>query len=133
MNTQSPNYQAIVKNAIETVIANDRAVNEQESAALTILSDDGTITNCNKACENLLGCRSSELTGQHISRLLPLMAKVKEFKGKRAISFLRFLSHIGYNFDVSMINGTYFSAELVFNEKKYYMHVLIYPVKSKRH
>ena len=132
MNTQSSNYQASVK----TSIANNRVVSVQETAALTLLSD-GCISNCNKTCENLLGCMPGAMTGQHIIQLLPVLAKAKEFKGKRAISFLRFLSRIGYRFDVAMMNGKLFSAELLFNEKKYngqcYMQVLIYPVNNKYH
>jgi uncharacterized protein YmfQ (DUF2313 family) len=129
MNTQSSNYQANVK----TSIANNRVVSVQETAVLTLLSD-GSISTCNMACENLLGCLPSGMTGQHITQLLPVLAKVKELKGKRAISFLRFLSRIGYRFDVAMMNGKHFPAELHFSEIKYnsqyYMQVLIYPVNN---
>lgn len=140
MNTQPPASQTKVKPSI----TNDRVgnyqvesnanVSEQDVAILTLLSD-GSINSCNQAAGKLFGCVPSAMSGKPITKFLPQVARAKQFKDKRTVSFLRFLSRIGHRFDVVRMNGTHFPAELVFNELEYtgnnYIHVFIHPVKQK--
>lgn len=142
MNTQPQASQTKVKSSITNDrIENDHADSktiacEQDVAVLTILSD-GSINTCNQAAGRLFGCLPSAVSGRHITMFLPQVAKAQQFKGKRSVSFLRFLSRIGHRFDVVRTNGTHFPAELVFNDLEYtgrnYMHVFIHPVKQKRY
>ncbi len=142
MNTQPHTSQIKVKNAFANRCVDNHYLDVDtnayghDPATLTLLSD-GNIYTCNQAAGKLFGCLPSAMIGLPITRLLPQVAKAKQFKGKRTVSFLRFLSRIGHRFDVVKMNGTHFPAELIFSEKEYTvrncMYLFIHPVKQKRH
>ena len=88
---------------------------EQQTAILT-LYDNGTIRECNQAAAELLDCAASKLTWQHISNFMPLLAETNLMQGGRVNPNLRFLSHIGYGFEVIGLSGVHFACALFFNE-----------------
>ena len=107
-------------------------ISEKETAALMIY-DNGMIHSCNQAGGELFGNSDSELTGQHIKRLLPQLAEIKLVQDKQANTYLRFLSRIGHPFEAVRMSGTSFTCELFFNDVEYhgrhYLRVIIRPVK----
>jgi hypothetical protein len=88
---------------------------EKETAVLT-LYDNGTIRECNQAAAELLGCAPANLTWQHISTIMPQLAESALMQGERVNPNLRFLSHIGYGFEVIGLSGVHFVCALFFNE-----------------
>ncbi|MDP1658535.1 MAG: hypothetical protein Q8L73_04205 [Methylotenera sp.] len=88
---------------------------EEETAVLT-LYDNGTIRECNKAAAELLDCNPSHLTWQHISTVLPQLAETALMQGKSVNPNLRFLSHIGYSFEMISLSGVHFFCAIFFNE-----------------
>jgi hypothetical protein len=88
---------------------------EEETAVLT-LYDNGTICECNRAAAKLLDCMPSRLTWQHVSTFLPQLAENTLMLGGGVNPNLRFLSHIGYGFEVVGMSGVHFACALFFNE-----------------
>lgn len=106
----------------------------EEITAVLTLYDNGTICECNKAAGELLGCSPIKLTWQHISTFLPQLAGASLMQGERINPNLRFLSHIGYSFEMIGITGVHFACALFFNEVenlgKHYLRLIIRPVNS---
>lgn len=104
----------------------------EEITAVLTLYDDGTICECNKAAGELLGCAPIKLTWQHVSTFLPQLAGAVLMQGERINPNLRFLSHIGYGFDMIGISGVHFACALFFNEVeslgKHYLRLIIRPI-----
>jgi hypothetical protein len=88
---------------------------EQETAVL-MLYDNGTIRECNHAAAELLDCLPSKLTWQHISTIMPQLGETTLMQGERINPNLRFLSHIGYGFEVIGLSGVHLVCALFFNE-----------------
>lgn len=88
---------------------------EQETAVL-MLYDNGTILDCNQAAAELLGCIPSKLTWKHISTVMPQLTEATLMQGEKINPHLRFLSHIGYGFEVIALSGVHFACALFFNE-----------------
>jgi len=88
---------------------------EQETAVL-MLYDNGTILDCNQAAAELLDCTPSKLTWQHISTIMPQLTEATLMQGEKINPHLRFLSHIGYGFEVIALSGVHFACALFFNE-----------------
>ena len=137
MNAQFTNKQGnaetlIVNNYVGDCVDVKVGICEKEAAALT-LYDNGIIRTCNQAGRKLLDCSLSELTGQHITRLLPQLADIKLVYDRRANSYLRFLSRMGHRFEVVKMSGTSFVGELFFNDVEYlgqhHLRVIICPAR----
>lgn len=88
---------------------------EQETAVL-MLYDNGTIRECNQAAAELLDCSPSNITWQHISSIMPQLADTTLMQGEKINPNLRFLSRIGYGFEVIGLSGVHFACALFFNE-----------------
>ena len=88
---------------------------KNKEAVLTLL-ENGMILNCNEAGARLLGCDSSKLTWQPISRLLPQLADLALLVDKKINPYLKFLSVVGHRYEVRAMNGTHFACELFFSE-----------------
>ena len=86
-----------------------------KEAVLTLL-ENGMILNCNLAGASLLGCDSSKLTWQPISRLLPQLAGLALVLDEKINPYLKFLSVVGHRYEVRAMNGTHFACELFFSE-----------------
>lgn len=124
MSTHFKNYQAEQENIMvnheqgferldSTEINHNLAKNKE--AVLTLL-ENGMILNCNQAGASLLGCDSSKLTWQPISRLLPQLADLALLVDKKINPYLKFLSVVGHRYEVRAMNGTHFACELFFSE-----------------
>jgi PAS domain-containing protein len=104
-----------------------------EEAPAMILSDDGTITNCNVACATLLGCPMTEIVWQHISKFLPQIQEEMLFKEHHLNPRLRFLSRIGHHFQAVRCNGALFASKVFFvelgNTCESFIRVIIRPVE----
>ena len=86
-----------------------------KEAVLTLL-ENGMILNCNLAGASLLGCDSSKLTWQPISRLLPQLAGLALVLDEKINPYLKFLSVVGHRYEVRAMNDTHFACELFFSE-----------------
>lgn len=88
---------------------------EQETAVLTLYGN-GTIRDCNQAAAELLECNPNTLTWRHISTIMPELTEDKLMQGDTINPHLRFLSHIGYGFEMVDLNGVHSVCALFFNE-----------------
>lgn len=125
----------------ETLAINDRADrssdiktdNSEKEAATLTLQDNGVILDCNQRGGELLGCLPGELIGQSIGNVLPELATINLAQNKQAVSYWRFLSHIGHHFEVLHQSGACFSGKLFFRDAEnfgqHYLRVIIYPLK----
>lgn len=99
-----------------------------------ILSENGMIQECSMACMTYLKCSPSELLWQHISVLLPQFAVMPLMQGGQINPRLRFLSHIGNQFELIGKGGVRFLSEVFFNDVegqgRHYLHLVIRPVRS---
>lgn len=99
----------------ESIASVGNCQSEEEMAVLT-LYDNGLICECNKAAASLLDCLPNKLTWQPIVKFLPWLEETPLMQGKSINPNLRFLSHIGYSFEVISMSGVHFACTLFFNE-----------------
>lgn len=114
MLVQPVTQQALTVASIADIGEKDLIVPEEAMATLT-LNDKGMIRDCSQALGKLLGCQPSNLLWQHISLLMPQLAKTTLMNTGQINPRLHFLSRIGYPFEVIGVNGTRFASELFFN------------------
>ncbi|HPX88940.1 MAG TPA: hypothetical protein PL133_06710 [Methylophilaceae bacterium] len=88
---------------------------EERTAVLT-LDENGTIFDCNQAAAKLIDCVPSRLKWKHISKVIPEFAETALVQGGIVNPNLRFLSHIGYQFELVGLNGVHIACALFFNE-----------------
>lgn len=124
MSTHFKSYQAEQENIMvnheqgferldSTEINHNLAKNKE--VVLTLL-ENGMILNCNQAGASLLGCDSSKLAWQPISRLLPQLTDLALLVDKKINPYLKFLSVVGHRYEVRAMNGTHFACKLFFSE-----------------
>ena len=108
---------------------------ENDSLVLT-LHYNGMISDCNKAGGKLLGCLPSELIWQHISRLLPQLKNIALMQGQNLNPYLRFLSRVGYKFDVISLKGAHLVCKVFFCEigcmGHRFLRVIICPIAQEQ-
>jgi len=96
------------------------------------LNLNGMISDCNKAGSRLLGCMPSDLIWQPISNLLPQLKNIALMKGSDINPYLRFLSRVGYHFDVISRKGVHWVGRAFFCEvggmEQHFLRVIICPV-----
>ncbi|MDO9051448.1 MAG: hypothetical protein Q8J59_04180 [Methylotenera sp.] len=109
------NSDALVTNEIEATNNADYSQSEEDLAFIT-LDDDGLICEYNKAAAILLDGAPNNLTWQPISKFLPWLKETPLMLGKSVNPTLRFLSRIGYSFEVIGVGGIHFACVLFFNE-----------------
>jgi PAS domain S-box-containing protein len=90
------------------------AVDPTELAMLA-LDDRGVIQNCNQTCEQVFGYRQDELTGHHVSTLLPQLKDTDLVLEDRVNSRLAFLCHCAIPFHARRCDGNSFTSELFIN------------------
>jgi len=128
----SINCNSYTKGTIDSglMFENRRKEIKQEMATL-ILFADGVIRNCNEEAVKLLDYLPSELTGQHISKVLPQLAEIQLVQMQRVNPYLRDLSRKGHQFKIVNKEGIHFSGELLFRDMEspglYHLRVIIYP------
>lgn len=79
------------------------------------LNDVGVIQNCNQTCEQVFGYRKNELSGCHVSTLLPQLKDIELVLEDRINSRLAFLCHCAIPFQARHRNGHVFATELFIN------------------
>lgn len=106
--------------------------NGEDSIAVLTLCDNGTIFECNNAAGALLDCVPSKLSWQHISTILPQLAEIALMQGEKINPNLRFLSRIGYTFEVVSLSGAHFTSAVFFNEVetlgRHFLRIILRPV-----
>lgn len=83
--------------------------------ALLRLDRRGTILEGSPGAEALLGCRSQDLAGRHLSQLVTYLAKLPLVVDGRLDSRLAYLSRCGFAFEVACRDGRRIAAELYFS------------------
>lgn len=107
----------------------------EESMAVLTLYDNGTIRECNRAAAKLLDCLPNKLIWQHVSALFPQLAEMALVQGGIINPNLRFLSHIGYQFELVGVSGVPIACALFFNEVedfgRHCLRLIIRPITPK--
>ena len=88
----------------------------EEITAVLTLDDSGRICDCNSAAAQLLDCAPGKVAWKHISIIVPQFAETALVQGGIINPNLRFLSHIGYQFDLVGLSGVHIACALFFNE-----------------
>lgn len=109
---------------------------ENDDRLVLTLHLNGMITECNKAGGRLLDCLPSELVWRHISQLLPQLKNVALMQGQNLSPYLRFLSRIGYQFEVISLKGAHLIGKAFFCEigsmDHRFLRVIICPLSQER-
>jgi len=133
MNTSSSAHQ------VEGMLASNLLNNDEhhyEDAGLNLpvltIYDNGMIRSGSNAAIELLGCSLDKLKWRHISTFLPQLTDMAITQSGKVNPNLRFLSRIGYSFDLINMRGVYIACTLFFNEiehfDKHYLRVIFRPV-----
>lgn len=132
ISTNDCNQVAVSNRLLEAGSLNH--VDAEYNMAVLMLDCNGTIRSCSRAGMALLGCSLDKLVYRHISVILPKLEEVTLMKGDGINPNLRFLSRIGYNFDVININGVHMACALFFNEVENFgkkcLRVIFRPIES---
>lgn len=123
-----------IKHATEKDRRTSACPSEEVTAVLT-LDDDGRICDCNPAAAHLLNCLPSKVVWKHISTIVPQFAETALVQGGIINPNLRFLSHIGYQFDLVGLGGVHIACALFFNEVedfgRHCLRMIIRPVNQE--
>lgn len=107
----------------------------EEVTAVLTLDDNGRICDCNPAAAQLLDCSPGKVAWKHISTIVPQFAETALVQGGIINPNLRFLSHIGYQFDLVGLSGVHIACALFFNEVedfgRHCLRLIIRPVESQ--
>ncbi|WP_461574402.1 PAS domain S-box protein [Thiobacillus sp.] len=79
------------------------------------LDDMGVIRDCSRACEQVFGYLPDELTGRHVSMLLPQLPDTELVQEGRINSRLAHLCHCAFAFQARRRDGRCFASELFIN------------------
>ncbi len=139
MRTSQIEYQVNQKATVTSInagsVAHAGVCQSEENTAVLTLYDNGTICECNKAAAELLDCAPSRLTWQHISTFLPQLAETTLMQGETINPNLRFLSHIGYGFEMIGMSGVHFVSAIFFNEVENFgrhcLRIIIRPIAQE--
>lgn len=135
MNTSSTARQP--KGLIANNLLNNSSYREDAVFNLPVLTiyDNGMVKSCSQAAAELLGYSHDKLRWRHISTLLPQLSDMAITEGGQVNPHLRYLSHIGYHFDVIDMQGAHIACALFFNEvecfDKHYLRVIFRPVEQQ--
>jgi hypothetical protein len=135
MNASSIAHQA--KGMHASNLLNNHYYHENAGLNLPVLTiyDNGMIRSCSKAAIELLGCSLDQLRWRHISTFLPQLADMAIIQSGKINPNLRFLSRIGYSFDLINIRGAHIACALFFSEvehfDRHYLRVIFRPVEHQ--
>ncbi|MDP3210453.1 hypothetical protein [Methylotenera sp.] len=135
MNASSIAHQA--KGMHASNLLNNHYHHENAGLNLPVLTiyDNGMIRSCSKAAIELLGCSLDKLRWRHISTFLPQLADMAIIQSGQINPNLRFLSRIGYSFDLINIRGAHIACALFFSEvehfDRHYLRVIFRPVEHQ--
>lgn len=86
-----------------------------DGLAMIATDDAGHIKDCSRGCEDIFGYRQHELSGRHVSTLLPQLADTELVQEDRVHPRLAFLCRCAMPFDARHRDGRRFSSELFIN------------------
>lgn len=135
MNTSSNVYQ--LKSMMPSNLLSKHDHYEDTGLNLPELTiyDNGVIRSCSKDASRLLACSLDKLRWCHVSTFIPQLADMAIMEGGQINPNLRYLSHIGYHFDLVNMRGAHISCAFFFNEiehfDKHYLRVIFRPVESQ--
>lgn len=89
-------------------------MNTDDLASITV-DDSGVILRCSEGCEAVFGYPQHELTGRHVSTLIPHLRKTELVLEDRVNSKLAFLCRCAMPFEAQHRDGKSFSCELFIN------------------
>lgn len=92
----------------------------EEGMLVLMLNESGRIMNCNAVAGKLLGCTTSQLLWQPVSKFLPKLSGTVLMQNGQINPRLRFLSRIGHLFEVMSPDGEVFPSRVFFNEVENY-------------
>lgn len=102
-----------------------------DNMAVLMINDNGIIHECNRAFEKLFGYLSSDILWKHVSLLLPQLAGIALMNSGQVNPRLRFLAHIGHQFEVISLGGIHFASQLFISEVEnlgeHYLRIIICP------
>lgn len=109
-------------------------VGTDDGIAAVTLDSDGTILDCNQSASVLLNCSVIKPTWLHISEFFPQLAEITLLIGESINPKLRFLSRVGYHFEVIAMNGLRFASKLYFVDidhlGDHYLRLIIVPASQ---
>lgn len=85
---------------------------DDDEPATFALSENGIIDDCSVVGERLFGYHRGELTGRHISVLLPKLGRMDLRQGEHVNPRLAYLCHCGIPFEARRRDGERFACEL---------------------
>ena len=110
----------------------ERLQSGEDPYAVLMICDNGIIFECNNAAGDLLDCKPSKLTWQHIYSILPQLADMSLMRGDHLNPHLRFLSRLGYTFETVGMTGAHFVSTVFFNEietlGRHFLRIILRPV-----
>ncbi|MGB4813348.1 MAG: hypothetical protein WBP13_12825 [Methylophilaceae bacterium] len=98
-----------------THIQHDEVSHSTLEMAVLTLDENGTICECSTAAD-LLGGSHSKIVWQHVSKIVPQFAETALVSGGIINPNLKFLSHIGYQFELVGFSGLHIGCALFFNQ-----------------
>lgn len=108
-----------------------QSIDTQDRMAVLMISDTGTIQECNKAFEKLFGYLSVDILCKHVSMLLPQLAGIPLMNGEEINPRLRWLSRIGHPFVAIGLGSIQFASQLfihkIENPDQHYLRLVICP------
>lgn len=107
------------------------SIDTADNMAVLMINDNGIIHECNKAFEKLFGYLSSDILWKPVSILLPQLAGIALMDSGQVNPRLRFLTHIGHQFEVIGLGGMHLASQLFINEidnfGQHYLRIIICP------
>jgi len=135
MNTSSTAHQIKDIMPSNLLIRHDQYEDTGLNLPELTIYDNGMIRGCSNAASELLCCTLDKLRWRHISIFLPQLSGMAIIESGKINPNLRFLSHIGYHFDVIDMQGAHIACALFFNEVersgKHYLRLIFRPVEPQ--
>lgn len=99
--------------------------------AVFMLDANGLIRHCNKAAGLLMGCASSALVWQHVSRIVPQLTENALMQDGHINPRLRFLSRVGHHFQLATPGEKRESGRIFLNDLesagRHTVRLIVYP------
>lgn len=130
MNITQAEYKPVLES--NNITDMQEYIGTDDGIAAVTLDSNGTILDCNQSASVLLNCSVTKPTWLHISDIFPQLAEITLLIGESINPKLRFLSRVGYHFDVIARNGLRFVSKLYFVDierlGEHYLRLIIVPV-----
>ncbi|CAG0961988.1 hypothetical protein MTYP_00781 [Methylophilaceae bacterium] len=120
MSTDAGTYRAVKTNSSITIKIKDfpgiKPTQPEAQVAILWLDDNGFVRDCNMTAIKLLGCHPADKTLRHISTFLPQLRNMELLQDSHLNPYLRYVAHVGHQFEVLTASGARLCGELFFSE-----------------